>query len=104
MVGSRVLAVLVPLADPGVSPNQNGSAGSGGGEADRRRAADVGAGGVRRGPGGVGDHLGAGAPQGNYQHAASGKTGVLVAAGGALLIGGANAIVAFFSGLGAGIS
>ncbi len=42
--------------------------------------------------------------QGNYQHAASGKTGVLVAAGGALLIGGANAIVGFFSGLGAGIS
>ena len=31
------------------------------------------------------------------------KTGVLVAAGGALLIGGANAIIAFFSGLGAGI-
>jgi hypothetical protein len=28
---------------------------------------------------------------------------VLVASGGALLIGGANAIVAFFSGLGAGI-
>lgn len=41
--------------------------------------------------------------QGNYSHAAGGKTGVLVAAGGALLIGGANAIVAFFSGLGAGI-
>lgn len=40
---------------------------------------------------------------GNYSHAANGKTGVLVAAGGAVLIGGANAIVAFFSGLGAGI-
>lgn len=40
---------------------------------------------------------------GNYSHAATGKTGVLVASGGALLIGGANAIVAFFSGLGAGI-
>ena len=40
---------------------------------------------------------------GNYQHAATGKTGVLVASGGALLIGGANAIVKFFSGLGAGI-
>jgi len=40
---------------------------------------------------------------GNYSHASSGKTGVLVSAGGALLIGGANAIVAFFSGLGAGI-
>lgn len=40
---------------------------------------------------------------GNYAHATTGKTGVLVASGGALLIGGANAIVAFFSGLGAGI-
>ena len=41
--------------------------------------------------------------QGNYAHASSGKTGVLVAAGGALLIGGANAIVTFFSNLGAKI-
>ena len=40
---------------------------------------------------------------GNYSHAATGKTGVLVASGGALLIGGANAIITFFSGLGAGI-
>ncbi|NUU15831.1 hypothetical protein HP550_01020 [Cellulomonas humilata] len=41
--------------------------------------------------------------QGNYGYASGGKTGVLIAAGGALLIGGANAIVAFFSGLGAAI-
>ena len=40
---------------------------------------------------------------GSYQHASNGKTGVLVSAGGALLIGGANAIVAFFSNLGSGI-
>lgn len=40
---------------------------------------------------------------GNYAQTSSGKSGVLVAAGGALLIGGANAIVAFFSGLGGGI-
>ena len=40
---------------------------------------------------------------GNYSHTSNVKTGVLVSAGGALLIGGANAIVAFFSGLGAGI-
>ena len=40
---------------------------------------------------------------GNYSHTSTGKTGVLVAAGGAMLIGGANAIVAFFSALGAGI-
>ena len=41
--------------------------------------------------------------QGNYSQVSSGKTGVLVAAGGALLIGGANAIIGFFSTLGAGI-
>lgn len=41
--------------------------------------------------------------QGNYAYSSSGKTGVMVAAGGALLIGGANAIVTFFSGLGGGI-
>jgi hypothetical protein len=41
--------------------------------------------------------------QGNYSHTASGKTGVLVAIGGAILIGGANAIIAFFSNLGSGI-
>jgi hypothetical protein len=41
---------------------------------------------------------------GNYSHTSSGKTGVLVSAVGALLIGGANAIIAFFSGLGSGIS
>ncbi|MGQ0631605.1 MAG: DUF6112 family protein [Sporichthyaceae bacterium] len=38
--------------------------------------------------------------QGNYSHASSGKTGVLVAAGGALLIGGANGIIGFFSAMG----
>lgn len=37
---------------------------------------------------------------GNYSYASGGKTGVLVCAAGALLIGGANAIVAFFAGLG----
>ncbi len=38
--------------------------------------------------------------QGNYGYAFGAKTGVLISAGGALLIGGANAIVALFSGLG----
>lgn len=41
--------------------------------------------------------------QGNYSQVSSGKTGVLVSAGGALLVGGANAIVGFFSTLGSGI-
>jgi Family of unknown function (DUF6112) len=40
---------------------------------------------------------------GNYSHTSSGKWGVVVAAGGALLIGAANGIVAFFSTLGSGI-
>jgi hypothetical protein len=40
---------------------------------------------------------------GNYSHASGGKTGVLVSAGGAVLIGGANAIIAFFSAMGSGI-
>lgn len=38
--------------------------------------------------------------QGNYGSASSAKTGVLVSVAGSLLIGGANAIIAFFSGLG----
>lgn len=38
--------------------------------------------------------------QGNYGYASGAKTGVLVSVAGALLIGGANAIVAFFSGMG----
>ena len=41
--------------------------------------------------------------QGNYSQVSSSKTGVLVAADGALLLGGANAIIGFFSTLGAGI-
>ena len=41
--------------------------------------------------------------QGNYSQVSSGKTGVLVSAGGAMLVGGANAIVGFFSSLGTGI-
>lgn len=97
------IAIAVPMADPGVSPNDSDLPGL-----------DV----VR---GIVGALLTWGLVacvaglvvsvivwalahhQGNYQYASSGKTGVLVAAGGALLIGGANAIVAFFSALGSGI-
>ncbi len=40
---------------------------------------------------------------GNFSQTAGGKTGVLVAVAGAVLIGGANAIIGFFSTLGAGI-
>ena len=47
--------------------------------------------------------LGFGSNSGNPHLAGRGKTGVVVAAGAALLIGAANAIVTFFSGLGAGV-
>ena len=40
---------------------------------------------------------------GSYAGASTGKVGVLVAMGGAVLIGGANAIVGFFAALGAQI-
>lgn len=103
MFVSRVVAGLVPMADPGVSPNQDGLPGL------AVVKSIVGAlltwGLVACVAGLVVSVIvwALAHQQGNYQYASSGKTGVLVAAGGALLIGGANAIVAFFSGLGAGI-
>ncbi len=45
----------------------------------------------------IGQHFG------SYAGTSTGKAGVLVAMGGAVLIGGANAIVAFFAALGAQI-
>ena len=103
MLMSQVVAVVVPMADPGVSPNQDGLPGL------AVVKSIVGAlltwGLIACVAGLVVSVIiwALGHQQGNYQHAATGKTGVLVAAGGALLIGGANAIVGFFSGLGAGI-
>lgn len=41
---------------------------------------------------------------GNYHHAGKGKIGVLVSAGAAILIGGANTIIKFFGDIGSGIS
>jgi len=103
MFVSQVLAVVVPMADPGVSPNQDGLPGL------TVVKSIVGAlltwGLIACVAGLVVSVIiwALAHQQGNYQHASTGKTGVLVAAGGALLIGGANAIVGFFSGLGAGI-
>ena len=104
MVGSRVVAALVPLADPGVSANEDGLPGL---AVVRQIVGALLTWGLVACVAGLVVSVIVWAlahQQGNYQHAASGKTGVLVAAGGALLIGGANAIVGFFSGLGAGIS
>ncbi|OIQ82803.1 hypothetical protein GALL_354000 [mine drainage metagenome] len=103
MWASQVAARVLPMADPGISPNQTGLPGLPvvksivGALLTWGLVACVAGLVVSVIVWALGHH------QGNYQYAASGKTGVMVAAGGALLIGGANAIVAFFSGLGAGI-
>lgn len=96
-------AVAVRAGDPGVSPNNNGLPGLSvlkeivGALLTWGLVACVAALVVSVIIWALGHH------SGNYSHTSSGKTGVLVSAGGAILIGGANAIVAFFSGLGAGI-
>ena len=95
--------VSIPAADPGVNPNNSGLPGLSvlkeivGALLTWGLVACVAALVVSVIIWAIGHH------GGNYSQTTSGKTGVLVASGGALLIGGANAIVAFFSGLGAGI-
>lgn len=103
MLVSQVLAVVVPMADPGISPNQDGLPGL---AVVRSIVGALLTWGLIACVAGLVVSVIIWAlahQQGSYQHASTGKTGVLVAAGGALLIGGANAIVGFFSGLGAGI-
>ena len=103
MLVSQVLAVGVPMADPGISPNQDGLPGL---AVVRSIVGALLTWGLIACVAGLVVSVIIWAlahQQGSYQHASTGKTGVLVAAGGALLIGGANAIVGFFSGLGAGI-
>ena len=103
MLVSQVLAVVVPMADPGISPNQDGLPGL---AVVRSIVGALLTWGLIACVAGLVLSVIIWAlahQQGSYQHASTGKTGVLVAAGGALLIGGANAIVGFFSGLGAGI-
>ena len=93
----------LPMEDPGISPNQNGLPGL---EVLRSIVGALLTWGLVACVAGLVVSVMVWAlahQQGNYSYASSGKTGVLVAAGGALLIGGANAIVAFFSGLGSGI-
>lgn len=94
---------LAPFGDPGVSPNQDGLPGL---EVIRSIVGALLTWGLVACVAGLVVSVIVWAlahQQGNYSYASGGKTGVLVAAGGALLIGGANAIVAFFSGLGSGI-
>jgi len=100
---SNVVAAVLPAGDPGITPNQDGLPGLAvlrsivGALLTWGLVACVAGLVISVIVWAVAHH------QGNYSNASGGKTGVLVAAGGALLIGGANAIITFFSGLGAGI-
>ena len=97
------ISTSVPLEDPGISPNQSGLPGL---EVVRSIVGALLTWGLVACVAGLVVSVMVWAlahQQGNYSYASSGKTGVFVAAGGAVLIGGANAIVTFFSGLGAGI-
>jgi hypothetical protein len=103
MWASTVAARIVPMADPGISPNENGLPGL---PVVRSIVGALLTWGLVACVAGLVISVivwAVGHQQGNYSYASGGKTGVLVAAGGALLIGGANAIVAFFSGLGSAI-
>ena len=100
---SMVTARIVPMADPGISPNEDGLPGL---PVVRSIVGALLTWGLVACVAGLVISViiwAVAHQQGNYSNASSGKTGVLVAAGGALLIGGANAIVTFFSGLGSAI-
>lgn len=100
MLALGSLWTVVPLADPGISPNQTGLPGL---AVVKQIVGALLTWGLVACVAGLVVSVITWAVanrQGNYGYAAAGKTGVLVAVGGALLIGGANAIVAFFSGLG----
>ncbi|WP_448060628.1 DUF6112 family protein [Cellulomonas hominis] len=103
MWASTVAARIVPMADPGISPNEDGLPGL---PVVRSIVGALLTWGLVACVAGLVVSViiwAVAHQQGNYSYASSGKTGVLVAAGGALLIGGANAIVSFFSGLGSAI-
>lgn len=103
MVRGRVLAWSVRAADPGISPNEEGLPGL---PVVRSIVGALLTWGLVACVAGLVvsviiwalAHHG-----GNYQYASGAKSGIVVSAGGALLIGAANAIVAFFSGLGAAV-
>ncbi|WP_081802165.1 DUF6112 family protein [Actinotalea ferrariae] len=103
MWATMVAAQIAPMADPGISPNEDGLPGL---PVVRNIVGALLTWGLVACVAGLVVSVIVWAvahQQGNYSHASSGKTGVIVAAGGALLIGGANAIVTFFSGLGSAI-
>jgi hypothetical protein len=96
-------AVTVFLADPGVSPNTNGLPGVS--EAKKIVGAILTFGLIASVAGLAISALAwaLSSHNGNSYYASRGKIGVLVAAGAALLLGGADAIITFFQGAGASL-
>jgi hypothetical protein len=95
--------VVAVLADPGVSPNGNGLPGM---AAARKIVGALLTFGLIAAVAGVAISAlvwALSAHNGNSHYASRGKMGVLVAAGAAMLIGGADAIVAFFQTAGSAI-
>lgn len=91
------------LADPGVKPNTNGLPGM---DAARKIVGAILTFGLIASVAGVAISALVwvlSAHNGNSHYAIKGRTGVLVAAGAAILIGGADAIVAFFQNVGGSI-
>jgi Family of unknown function (DUF6112) len=96
-------AATLLLADPGVSPNTNGLPGVA--EARKIVGAVLTFGLIASVAGLAISALAwaLSAHNGNSYYASRGKVGVLIAAGAALLLGGANAIITFFQGAGASL-
>lgn len=103
MVLAMVHRMSVLLADPGVKPNTNGLPGM---EAAKKIVGALLTFGLIASVAGVAVSAvvwALSAHNGNSQYASRGKMGVLVAAGAAMLIGGADTIVAFFQNAGGSI-
>ncbi len=103
MVVAMVHRVSVVLADPGVTPNGNGLPGL---EAAKKIVGALLTFGLVASVAGVAISAlvwALSAHNGNSHYASRGKMGVVVAAGAAMLIGGADTIVAFFQNAGSSI-
>lgn len=103
IVSSSISRLMAPFADPGVSPNSTGLPGL---ELAKKIVGALLTFGLIAAVAGVAISAlvwALSAHNGNSHYASRGKTGVLVAAGAAILIGGADAIVAFFQTAGSSI-